>query len=742
MYLHKSQYDDGQKYNDMHARLLDDYDRSKEKQTSRSEILQDFYSKYGEEAYSGTERREYNDSPKRLYTEDPLKRDWSRNSPGRRRMSSPGYSVPEKKRGRYPEDDDDYYKYRNEPDDKMYMKDSRPRHDGPDSKYRKDYDRHDSRYRDQDDGHDLKDRKDYDRQDLRHRERRGVYDRQEPRYREKYDGQESKYREQYGGHNLKDRKDYDRQDLRHRERRGSYDRQEPSRRDQDGDFSYRPSPEGFTHRRQSGYPKDAPDRNRGHSQERTHSYEFPTKVYPMLREKSDRIFTDSVEPRHTETKFPINGSSGQSLGYVHQSPIQEEIKSNEGFQRFLSVLNKGVNVAMLNKMMTQDSARVDAPSPSPTYFSNAKHSWSPPYSERQQQKYQTTHKWSKPDESQGHASPQYRSLSPKDYSLPDTKPRKRHDEPVSTTFSAYSQSRSPTVVERMRLKPEDEHKHRQVQDVLHAIGMDLGFEELGQMTHRIQERLYGKDNDRGHHRSSREKNTLQSFSPRRQTRSSSSPGRLEEAGQLSPRIPRWLHWKDSRGQSREKDMKQAFSPKSRSRSRSSSSRSSYGPGARTYTQRKDQEIKYGRFAAESSSKSAQDTEKSESHHQRRTGALSSFPTNPTSTQSQLPLPPPAVPPFPLMPFPPIGFLPPPPTVPPPWPRPFAHPPPPFLSYPSAPHLNAFPALCAQQSVFGAHPPPYFNTPPPYPIQQLQNTQKTKPQARPRCLQVITPKQPG
>ncbi|XP_014849195.1 PREDICTED: WW domain-binding protein 11-like [Poecilia mexicana] len=81
------------------------------------------------------------------------------------------------------------------------------------------------------------------------------------------------------------------------------------------------------------------------------------------------------------------------------------------------------------------------------------------------------------------------------------------------------------------MTPEDEQKRKQMQDVLQAIGVDLGLEELGQMSHRIQERLYGKrDNERGR-RLSRERGVGQTFTEGRRSRSSSSSSSFSQPRQ-------------------------------------------------------------------------------------------------------------------------------------------------------------------------------------------------------------------
>lgn len=400
---------------------------------------------------------------------------------------------------------------------------------------------------------------------------------------------------------------------------------------------------------------------------------------------------------------------------TNQSPTVPEQKSTKGFQRFLDVLNKGVNVAMLTKIVTQTSPEIVDRAHSPVSFmKTADHLWSSTSAGKQQGSHQNNCHWNESEGSHRLASPQshYRSFSPKPCSLSDEKPPHRSDGGQSY-YSLTSRSKSPSAVGKISLTPEDEHKHRQMQDVLQAIGMDLGSEELGQMSHRIQERLYGKkDCDWGRHR---------------------------------------------RG-SRERDARQASSPRHRSRS-SSSSRSHFSSLTRDTQMKKDshsaqrdvpevhQVVEYGQ---NDSSSSLQDSENCETNSQKSTAALQTFSTNTTYSLSEAPLtavmptyspvncsplPYPALPPALAPTLPHVG------------PRLFLPRLPPFLPYPHIPPLNIFPAVLAQsRHVLPPHisnpQSPFLNLPDINPVQPLNTTQKSKTLSRPRCLQVIETKQPG
>lgn len=226
-------------------------------------------------------------------------------------------------------------------------------------------------------------------------------------------------------------------------------------------------------RQSSGYCTNRDDRewSRDSSQERTQSQEHSTKIYAKPRERNESPSTHHDDYRQNRSTFPLNGSNGQSFesDVTNQSAaVPEERNSTRGFQRFLDVLNKGVNVATLTKIVSQTSTAVGGRPFSSNSVMDTDRSWRPSYAERQQGNHQNTSQW---PESNG------------------------------------SQRLAPSAVEKTTLTPEDEHKHRQMLDVLQAIGVNLGSEELGQMSHRIQERLYGKKDDARHRKGSRNMDT-------------------------------------------------------------------------------------------------------------------------------------------------------------------------------------------------------------------------------------------
>lgn len=346
---------------------------------------------------------------------------------------------------------------------------------------------------------------------------------------------------------------------------------------------------------------------------------------------------------------------------------------------------------------------------------NTDRPWSPSYAGRQQGSHQNTSHWTESEGSQRPASPQpcHRSFSPKRRSLSDEKCLQRGDGEQSY-LSSKSRSRSPSLVEKVTVTTEDEHKHRQMLDVLQAIGMNLGSEELGQMSHRIQERLYGKKDSDRHRRGSRERDARRAISPRPQSRSSSS-----SRSSFSPINQEYYKKKDS-----------------------------------CSTQRDVTEIHQVQVleAVEYGQNSNNSSETFEAYSQENTADCQAFSQNSAYTLSK-PSPTPAIPMYsPVncapLPYPALSPALPPalsPNLPHLGPRLFLPSLPPFFPYPRVPPVNLLPAVLAQtrhllpQQISN---PPFFNLPGINPIPTLITTQKPKPLSRPRCLQVIETEQPG
>lgn len=82
---------------------------------------------------------------------------------------------------------------------------------------------------------------------------------------------------------------------------------------------------------------------------------------------------------------------------------------------------------------------------------------------------------------------------------------------------------TPTQAQ-VKVTQEEEQKCKEMQHLFQTIGMDLGLEELGKMSNRIQQRLYGNREDRERRESEKEtrRETRPIFSPGCNSRSTSS----------------------------------------------------------------------------------------------------------------------------------------------------------------------------------------------------------------------------
>ncbi|XP_047434177.1 serine/arginine repetitive matrix protein 1-like isoform X3 [Mugil cephalus] len=620
MYSNKSEYSHRRQYSDRSVRQRDDYDDGWEERRE-AQRPQDSHYKYGRDGRRSAERaagiREFSDSPKRQYSKDS---NWSRNSPVRRRMSSPTWGGSQQKRQRFAEDDESDYRYRCETS--TLSADSVP--------------------------HAHEDFKDNPPPD------------EDFRYRRSPPGS------------------------RHRQRHE--------------EFAYRQRHDDLTYRQLSESCNDRDGHKRSRSRERMRLQDHPTKIYAKPRERTRSPSTSTYREDYHQgrARFPPNDSSAQGAAVPDQRPTK-------GFQRFLDVLNKGVNVDVLTKIVTQTPTEVPA---SPSSFVNFDdRPWSPSRAEKQQRSH-SNNRGDERETSNAPVSPRShrRSLSPRRGPLSDVKCLQR-----GVGEQSYSRSKSPSGMEKMTLTPEDEHKHKQMQDVLQAIGLDLGFEELGQMSNRIQERLYGKKDNDWAQKASKEGGTTQTSSLKRHNRSSSS------RSSFSP-VPQDCYSYSAQSDGTELDQPQVH-----------------------------ESVEYSQ---EMSSGSLQDTEKRESNSQDSTAALQAFSYNSTYSVSQPPPPPPVMPMYspvnsPLLPYttqPPAL----PPVLPHVGPRFFL---PPFLPPSHNQPLNIFPAMLTQtRHLF---PPQMSNRRPallPLPhlsaVQPVNTTQKAKTVQRTRFLQVIDTKQPG
>ncbi|XP_042166737.1 G patch domain-containing protein 8 isoform X1 [Oncorhynchus tshawytscha] len=122
---------------------------------------------------------------------------------------------------------------------------------------------------------------------------------------------------------------------------------------------------------------------------------------------------------------------------VHSLRTQEKDIAATGFQRFLNVLNEGVDLNKLSKIVNNKNGLLIVGEELPQVW---------------------------PTLPEGHVD-------------------------------SSSRSKSSLVEEKTKVRLEDEQRHEQMQTLLEIVGLDLGVEELGQLTDRTNDRLYGKMGD-------------------------------------------------------------------------------------------------------------------------------------------------------------------------------------------------------------------------------------------------------
>ncbi|XP_033480453.2 uncharacterized protein LOC117255546 [Epinephelus lanceolatus] len=236
---------------------------------------------------------------------------------------------------------------------------------------------------------------------------------------------------------------------------------------------------------------------------------------------------------------------------------------NEGFQRFLSVLNKGVDMDFLSRIVNDDS---DLPlggellnvQPSPVENKS-----DPPFRRENQQSNCGA---SLPGHSQTNSGKkttdppsQERPLNER-HSLPDDAEKKNVRD-----FSSSRRSRSP-LAGKKRTKKEDEkpkvkEQSEQLQNILKTLGLSLEVEEMSKLADRTQERLYGKKHEDTSANSRGEQESQQSGPQRHYSNSSSS------SSSSYSRSTRSRSFSSSPSRSHSRDRKRR-SDRSRSRDRS------------------------------------------------------------------------------------------------------------------------------------------------------------------------------
>lgn len=178
-------------------------------------------------------------------------------------------------------------------------------------------------------------------------------------------------------------------------------------------------------------------------------------------------------------------------------PSADESSINQGFQRFLSVLNKGVDLDLLSRIVNDDSE--DIPPADNLLNSEPPAVATTPY------------------------------LPPSNESQPLNIKDENKNESRCHSFGSRSRSRSPPAVKKQKRDGEENttvnEQHEQLQNILKTLGLSLEVDEMSRLANRTHERLYGTKHESTDNQRERERQTRGSRVSHRESSSSSSSSR-------------------------------------------------------------------------------------------------------------------------------------------------------------------------------------------------------------------------
>ncbi|CAB1444896.1 unnamed protein product [Pleuronectes platessa] len=176
------------------------------------------------------------------------------------------------------------------------------------------------------------------------------------------------------------------------------------------------------------------------------------------------------------------------------SPAKEETR-DMGFQRFLSVLNKGVDIDLLSRIVNEDGENLALGEE----IFNIQPSAVEDKSEMGES--QGSHsRDSLPGYSGTDDGARRTSLPSREKSLNNSPPlrgdeeKKKYDKGDGSLCSGRG-SQSPPAVKKKKKEeepPKVDEQHEQLQNILKTLGLSLEVEEMSKLADRTQERLYGK----------------------------------------------------------------------------------------------------------------------------------------------------------------------------------------------------------------------------------------------------------
>ncbi|XP_020795504.2 serine/arginine repetitive matrix protein 2-like [Boleophthalmus pectinirostris] len=161
---------------------------------------------------------------------------------------------------------------------------------------------------------------------------------------------------------------------------------------------------------------------------------------------------------------------------IDSSPAEEGEKGNQGFMRFLNILNKGVDIDRLKEVVIDDT----------DYFTQQPHK-----SQNGGEMHGETSTFSFPPESKSQNVGKMHGEMNTFSFPPESKNQnvgKMHGE--MSTFSSPPEKKRQWKEEQPLPNPDEQQKH--LQNILESLGLSLGTDEISKLADRTHERLYGK----------------------------------------------------------------------------------------------------------------------------------------------------------------------------------------------------------------------------------------------------------
>ncbi|XP_037328502.2 serine/arginine repetitive matrix protein 1-like [Pungitius pungitius] len=259
------------------------------------------------------------------------------------------------------------------------------------------------------------------------------------------------------------------------------------------------------------------------------------RVKALMKQRiSDSFYLPAREEAPDCTPSPLCRSNS--------SPGNEDVV-HKGFQRFLSILNEGVDMDFLSRIVNDDSPDLPLGEELLNVQVPAVESMSDTTFDRERQ--QSDHEASLPDcnraNSEGECDKptEERSLGER-LSMP------------ANEDEARSPSKSPAAVktkEEEEEKPEVDEQRAQLQNILQSLGLSLEVDEMSKLADRTRERLYGKKHEgKGPEQEIRQRGPQRHYS-KSSSSSSSSRSNSRSNSRPSPSRRRRSHGRESRQRS-------------------------------------------------------------------------------------------------------------------------------------------------------------------------------------------------